>query len=255
VSIAAPVRDPVGADAEAVAPLGNRAAEIEAREPAASAPDMQLDRASSATVAAMDVLLVILVAGFAVGGLRTGFLRSLLGLVFMALAFVLGAYLRHPVGALASRLVKDVPAAYADMLGFAFVFLVTLVAAHLIARPLFANVAARGLSRVTDQALGAIFGGLEAILIISAAIVILDTYFGTKAALAQTVGLGFLDQVTASLNASTTAHLLRNTTVPFVLAVLGPLLPTDLTTLLPRGLPSVVPGNLPLPGGIPIPSL
>jgi len=201
----------------------------------------------------MEVLLLVFIGGFAVGGLRTGFLRSLLGLAFMALAFVAGAYLRHPVGSLAGRFVRDVPATYTDMLGYAIVFLVTLAAAHLIARPLLAHVAAGGLSRVSDQALGALFGALEAALILSAVIVILDTYFGTKSALGQAVGPGFLNQVTASLNASATAHLLRNTTVPFVLAVLGPLLPKDIAPLLPGGLPIGRPGGL--PSSIPIPSL
>ena len=46
-------------------------------------------------------MLLVFIGGFAIGGLRTEFLRSLLGLVFLAVAFVLGAYLRHPIGALA----------------------------------------------------------------------------------------------------------------------------------------------------------
>ena len=55
--------------------------------------------------------------------------------------------------------------------------------------------------------------------------------------------------MTASLNASATARLLRDTTIPVVLAILGPLLPKDLAPLLPGGLP------IGLPGGVPIPSL
>ena len=141
-------------------------------------------------MAAVDVLLLVFIGAFALGGLRTGFLGSLLGLACMALAFVVGAYLRHPVGVLAGRLVTHVPATYADMLGFAIVFLVALAAAHLIARRLLAHVAVGGLSRVTDQALGALFGALEAILILSAIIVILDTYVGSKSALGQAVGAG-----------------------------------------------------------------
>jgi uncharacterized membrane protein required for colicin V production len=200
----------------------------------------------------MDVVLLVLVGASMAGGWRTGFLRSLVGLAFMALAFVLGAYLRHPVGILAGAFFKDVPASYDDMVGYAIVFSVVLAAAHLLARPLLNNVAARGVSKVVDQALGAIFGGLEAILVISAAVVILDTYFGTRSSLGQVAGLGFLKQLSESLNASTTAHLLRDTTIPFVLAVLGPLLPKDITAVVSHVLPTGLPVGL--PGGIPIPT-
>ena len=107
------------------------------------------------------------------------------------------------------------------------------------------RVAVSGLSKATDRALGAALGLVEAVLLISAAIVILDTYFGPGAATTYE-GLGFLKQLSASLDASTIGQILRDTTVPFVVAVLGPLLPKDVTDLLPA-----VPT---LPNGVPLPS-
>jgi uncharacterized membrane protein required for colicin V production len=98
-----------------------------------------------------------------------------------------------------------------------------------------------------DGALGAVFGGAEAILIVSAAIVIADTYLGTSSALRHTLGPGMLKTITDALNGSTTVHLLRDTTVPVVLSILGPLLPKDISTLLPAGLPTGIPGGIPLP--------
>ena len=58
----------------------------------------------------------------------------------------------------------------------------------------------------------------EAILILSAAVVILDTYFGTSSTLPKQVGPGMLLNLTQALNGSTTVHILRSTTVPVVLA-------------------------------------
>jgi uncharacterized membrane protein required for colicin V production len=200
----------------------------------------------------MDVVLLIVIGVFVVGGWRTGFLRRLLGLGFLVLAFVLGAYLRHPVGVLASRFLRDVPGAYADMLGYGIVFVAVLVAAQVLTRMLLGRVAVDGLSRAVDQVLGAIFGALEAILLISAVIVILDTYFGTKSSLGSTVRLGFLQQLSTSLNASTIGHALRAASVPIVLRVLGPLLPKDIARLLPTGLSISLPSGLPLPRGVPI---
>jgi hypothetical protein len=153
---------------------------------------------------------------------------------------------------LAGRFLKDVPAAYSDVLGYGIVFVAVLVAAQLLTRLLLGRVAIGGLSRAADQVLGATFGALEAILLISAVIVILDTYFGTKSSLGSTVGLGFLQQLSTSVNASTTGRVLRSTSVPFVLGVLGPLLPRDIAPLLPTGLPISLPNPLPLPGGIQI---
>lgn len=57
----------------------------------------------------MDLLLVGIIAGFVYGGLRTGFLRRLVGLALMALAFVLGAYLRVPIGGIATSFFPNIP--------------------------------------------------------------------------------------------------------------------------------------------------
>ena len=90
---------------------------------------------------------------------------------------------------------------------------------------------------------------IEAVLIISAAIVILDTYFGTAGALGKDPGLGFLKTVSQALDSSTIGQFLIHTTVPFVLAVLGPLLPKDVSSLVPTTIqgPGVPGMHLPFP--------
>ena len=180
-------------------------------------------------------------------GWRAGFIRSVLGLAFMVVAFVAGAYLRYPVGALFTTFFKDVPPDYSNLVGYTIVFPVVLAGLHIVSGLLIRKVAMRGVSREVDSLLGAIFGGVEAILILSAAIVIIDTYLGTSTSLRHALGPGMLKTITDALNGSTTVHLLRDTTVPLVLNVLGPLLPRDISTLIPSGLPS-------LPGGLPLPS-
>lgn len=120
--------------------------------------------------------------------------------------------------------------------------------ANLIAHPLFKGRAVSGMTRRVDQLLGGIFGGIEAVLIISAVVVILDTYFATNGAGGHTPGLSFFTQFRSSFDASTTVHLLRDTTVPLVENVLGPLLPKNISTLLPSGVPR---GGIPRIPGIP----
>lgn len=191
----------------------------------------------------MDVVLVGFIGGFIFGGWRTGFLRSLIGIIFMALSFVLSAYFRYPVGQIASTFFKDIPSDYANLVGYTIAFPVVLAALHIAGHFVFGRVQVSGITKEMDKALGAAFGGVEAVLILSAAVVILDTYFGTNSTIAKSVAPGYLKELTAALNGSETVHLLRSSTVPVVLAVLGPLLPKDVGALLPGGLP----GRLPFP--------
>jgi uncharacterized membrane protein required for colicin V production len=197
----------------------------------------------------MDVVLVGFVAGFIFGGWRTGFLRRVIGIGFMAISFVASAWFRYPVGAIASAFFPKIPADYANLVGYTIAFPVVLAALHLGSRALLGRVSVSGITKEADQALGALVGAVEAILILSAVIVILDTYFGTGSKISTEVGLGALKGFTESFNASTTVHILRDTTVPFVLTVLGPFLPKDIKTILPGGLvlPSGLPGGLPFP--------
>ena len=204
----------------------------------------------------MDVLLVGFVAGLTFGGWRTGFLHRLAGLAFAAIAFVAGAYLRGPFGTIINNLFPNIPAGYADLLGYAFVFPVILVVIHVVAYPFLKDRHMSGITRELDKALGAVFGFIEGVLILSILVVIFDTYFGTPQGIGQSPGLGIVSSLVASFNESYTVHLLRQTTVPVVLAILGPLLPKDITSLVPGGIPGMpgIPG-LPGggPGGVPIP--
>ncbi len=194
----------------------------------------------------MDIVLVGFIGASIFGGFRAGLIRSILGLLFMAVSFIAGAYLRYPVGALFTTFFKDVPSDYSNLVGYTIVFPVVLAGLHIVSGLLFKKVAVRGIEEGLDKALGAVFGGVEAILIISAAIVIVDTYLGTTQ-IRNTLGPGMLKSITDALNGSTTVHILRDTTVPIVLGLLGPLLPKDISSLIPNGLPS-------LPGGLPGPT-
>jgi uncharacterized membrane protein required for colicin V production len=190
----------------------------------------------------VDVVLVGFIAGFIYGGFRTGFLLRLLGIAFMAISFVASAYVRYPIGAIASNFLPQVPSDYANLVGMAIAFPAILFVLHTVSRVVLGKVKVHGLvAEGTDKILGAILGGVEAVLILSAAIVILDTYFGTSASLGPEFHAGFLKQLTEAFNSSETVQLLRGTTVPIVLAVLGPLLPSDISSIVPSGLPTRLP--------------
>jgi uncharacterized membrane protein required for colicin V production len=195
----------------------------------------------------MDIVLVGFIAGYVYGGWRTGFLRRLLGLVFTVIALVAGAYIRYPLGAIAGKVLGNVPSDYADLVGYAIAFPAILAGLHVASSFVLGRVGTRGVARGLDAALGAVFGGVEAIVVLSAAVVILDAYFGTISAFGAEVAPGILKEFTAGFNASETVKLLRGSTVPIVLALMSPFLPRDVTQLLPGGLP----GRLPFPSNLP----
>jgi uncharacterized membrane protein required for colicin V production len=192
-----------------------------------------------------DVVLLGLFGALTVGGWATGFVRRVAGLLFLAASFVLGAWLRAPIGALVGSFFPDMPRAYAEMIGYSVAFSGLVLVFNLVSGTILSRVAMQGLSKVADKSLGAALGFVEAVLIASAAIVILHTYSAEVAELAKLSGFGILKDVADGIDTSTIGKLLTSTTVPLVLAVLGPLLPTDITTLVPKTIPGLPGGSLP----------
>jgi uncharacterized membrane protein required for colicin V production len=203
----------------------------------------------------VDLILLGAIAASVFGGWRSGFIRRLAGIVFLVVAFVLGAQLRVPAGALISGFFPVIPEQYADAMGYSVVFSALLVGFNLFSRVILSRIAVRGVSRSTDQVFGAVLGGVESILIISVAIVILHTYTDPTNSLSALTDLGGLHDVRTAVDESTIGQLLSKTTVPIVLTILGPLLPTDIKSIVPLAIPGGVPGfPIPIPG-LSIPSV
>jgi uncharacterized membrane protein required for colicin V production len=198
----------------------------------------------------VDVVLVGLIGAFVFGGLRSGFVKRVIGLGFVVIAFLASAYLRYPIGWIASAVAKDIPPDYANLVGGTIAFPLVLGGLHLASRAVLNRLRIEGLSKGIDSVLGAVFGGLEAILILSAVIVVVDAYYRPDAVSAAGTQAGVVKEVATAFNRSETVHLLRGTTVPVVVTILGPLLPKDLTSLVPTGLPGGLPG---VPGRSPKP--
>jgi uncharacterized membrane protein required for colicin V production len=194
-----------------------------------------------------DLLMLGFIAATVFGGFRSGFVRRLAGLAFLGISFVAGAYLRAPAGALVHGFFPKIPEQYAEMVGYSVTFSVLLVVFNLFSSKILSRVATGGLSQATDRVLGLVFGGLEAILILSAAIVILHTY-ADSTALGGIADLGILHDLRTAVDESTIGKLLEDTTVPLVLLLLGPLLPTDIKSIVPTTIPGGLPG---FPLGVP----
>jgi uncharacterized membrane protein required for colicin V production len=201
----------------------------------------------------MDVLLVGFICGFIWGGWRTGFLRRLAGLGFIAISVVLSVFLRQPFGALIHGLVADIPASYAELWAYLLVFPVALIGLHLVVGRTLKGVAVQGVSRELDAGLGAAFGAVEAVLILSVVAIAIDVY-AAKSLPTELAALRPMHDWVESFRTATTTQLLDRTTIPVLASVVQPLLPSDISAILHNvpGAPGQgIPGlpNLPLPGG------
>ena len=196
----------------------------------------------------MDIVMVGFIVGFIYGGWRTGFLRRLVGLGFIAISFLLSAYLSKPFGDLVHSLVPDITPAYAELWAYLLVFPTILIVLHLVIGRMIKNVAVSGVSEGLDRALGAVFGALEAILILSVVVIAVDRY-SVQVAATSLGSIRSLMDLLEGISTSNTATLLRQTTIPLLLALIGPLLPADLHQLLDK-LPNGNKGGIP---GLPTP--
>jgi len=195
-----------------------------------------------------DIVMLLFLAGLLRAGWSSGFIRRLLGLVFLVGSFVAGAYLRVPAGALVGTFLPQIPAAYAEMVGYSVASSALLLGLNLVSQPFMSRAPKHGLSRKTDQLLGLILGGVEGVLILSAAIVILHTYASVQS-VGGFVDTGLLHDIRDAVDGSTIGQVLEKTTVPIVLLLLGPLLPKDVTTVVQ----SSIPGGLPFFPKVPVP--
>jgi len=189
-----------------------------------------------------DLVMLLFIVGFGRAGWSSGLIRRVVGLIFLAISFVAGAYLRTPVGALVNQFLPHIPKIYANMLGYTIASTLILLVFNLLARPLMKRVPQAGIAHRTDQLLGLAFGLVEAVLILAGLIVILHTYGSTVQDLGSSfVDTGLIHDIRVAVDESTIGQLLEKTAVPIVLLVLGPLLPKDITTIVPTNIPGGVP--------------
>ena len=199
-----------------------------------------------------DFVMVVFIGGLVLAGWRSGFIRRLVGLAFVAVSLLAGVYLRAPAGAVVNAFLPKIPSDYAQMLGYSAAFAVLMVGLNLVAHPIVSRIPQHGLSEATDKGLGAILGLVEGVLIVSAAIVVLHTYSDAFNGVPGFKETGFLTDIKSQVDDSTIGGLLEHTTVPVVLTVIGPFLPTDVKSILPQSIPGL-PKHLPgFPSGVPI---
>lgn len=173
-------------------------------------------------------LFLALFAAFILGMIQ-GAIRRVLGILSILAGFLLAANLREPAGNFLADNWTQFPAGYDHMLGFAIVFVVFTVVASIVIQGLYKRTEIYARRPIVDDLVGGALGVVEAVLLLTIALIILTSYTFP----AQFPGeLGYLRDIKDQLiHVSYIAGAIRDNVVPGFVGVLSILLPADLVSL------------------------
>ena len=178
-----------------------------------------------------DLLVVFFVAAFFVVGYIQGTLRRALGLAIALLSLLLALNLRAPLGAWLAQYWTQLPASYVYMLALGGSALVIFVAGSITVQTFYRRTALFAKVTAVDELGGAILGALQALLLVGALILVLDSYFAVPGAPTDPAELGILRDLFNFYNASHVAELYRTSLIPLFFALFGWIVPPDLAEL------------------------
>jgi uncharacterized membrane protein required for colicin V production len=179
---------------------------------------------------ALDIILLLLIAGGFLLGFFRGLVRQALALGAWLILFLVGIYLRGPVAEWIGSMWLQLGRDYAQMLAFLAVFGGGFVVAFMLVQ--FGSMPSK-LTRhpIIDDAVGGFLGVLLAVLSIAAVMVVLRTYFlGTPDPL--TGEIHWLRDIHHGLEESTIGSAIHDWVIRIVGTLLSPLLPSDVRSVM-----------------------
>ena len=177
-----------------------------------------------------DILVAFFVAGFFVVGYIQGTLRRLLGLAIALVSLLLAMNLRDPLGSWLATYWYQLPPQYVDMLAFGGSFVVLFLAASITAQTFYRKTTVFTRASAVDEAVGGILGALQALLLVGALIVILDSYYALNLA-PNPNELDLFRSIFGLYDPSQIAAVFRESLIPLFFALFGWIVPADLAEL------------------------
>ena len=110
-------------------------------------------------------------------GFAQGTIRRILGLASMLFSFLFAMNLRDPLGRYLAPNWNQFPDEYAIMLGFGIVFVAATIAFTLVIQGFYHKQDLFKKSTFADELIGGLLGIIQALLLVGAMIVILDSFF------------------------------------------------------------------------------
>lgn len=176
------------------------------------------------------VVILILALAFVLGFIQ-GTIRRLLGLGSILFSYLLAANLRDPLGTFFSQNWFQFPAEYSFMIAFGAVFLVASIGFSLLIQGFYKHQDLFARTRFVDEVLGGLLGIVQAMVILGAVIVILDSFFRNPAMPKSEGELILVRDIFNAMDRSNTAGIFRETLIPAFNSLVGFLLPVDIRSV------------------------
>jgi uncharacterized membrane protein required for colicin V production len=185
------------------------------------------------SVTPFDWLFVSLCVVMFVLGFAQGAVRRLLGIAGVLFSILLAANMRDALGSFLAGNWTQFPREYSYMLAFGFLFVVLEVIFTIVIQSTYKPAPILAKYPMVDEVVGGLLGIVQALLIVGAGIMILDSFFRLP------IGIGeqqiqFVKDLYGAVDHSNTVGLFRGTLIPLFVAIVGPLLPSDIHALFPR---------------------
>lgn len=175
-----------------------------------------------------DILIAFFVAGFFVVGYIQGTLRRLLGLAIALLSLLLALNLRDPLGGWLAVYWTHLPKQYVYMFALAVSFLVIYVGGSVTVQTFYRRTPLFVRATAVDELIGGILGAIQALLLVGAMILILDSYYKLPGIPADPDELGILRSLFGFYDPSQIAGLFRTSLIPLFFVLFGWITPSAL---------------------------
>ncbi|HEU4671512.1 MAG TPA: CvpA family protein [Candidatus Limnocylindrales bacterium] len=174
-----------------------------------------------------DLLVILFLFAMFVLGFAQGTIRRLLGLASIVFSFLLASQLRDPVGGFLATNWTQLPKEYDVMFGYLVVFVAASVAFSVVIQGFYRKQPLFEKYTVVDELIGGLLGIVQAVVILAAVIVILDSFYRIPGIAPDNDELKVLRDVFNAYNDSRTATVFREAIIPASFAVIGGLVPGD----------------------------
>jgi uncharacterized membrane protein required for colicin V production len=180
-----------------------------------------------------DLLVVFFVCGFFLAGFVQGTLRRLFGLAILLMALLFALNLRDPLGSWLGGYWTQYPKGYSSMLAFGGSFVVIYLAGTILAQVFYRRTQLFKRSTAVDEIVGGLLGIVQALLLVGAMIMILDSYFRLPGAAASPNEIGIFRSIFGFYDPSQTAILFRDHLIPAFLALFAWIIPSGIRAIFP----------------------
>lgn len=175
-----------------------------------------------------DLIVVFFVAAFFVLGYIQGTLRRALGLAIALVSLLLALNLREPLGNWLAQYWTHVSPAYVYMLALGGSFLLIFILGSITVQTFYRKTTLFTKATVVDEAVGGILGAVQALLLVGALIIILDSYYAQPGSGTDPDELDILRDIYTFYNGSQVVELFRSSLIPLFFTLFGWIVPSEL---------------------------